>query len=126
VVSADAEAVTLAEMFVANTDVENLLLSVLRAQALLGAAAGNRRADRRVASQHQGGEAGLHARPKRPSLGLGRAGWGEGVRRVGQDAAQDVLVAGDLKAAGGDLSGGEFAREQGEDHLRSAREDEIR
>ena len=30
---------TLAEMFVANADVENLLLSVLRAQALLGAAA---------------------------------------------------------------------------------------
>jgi hypothetical protein len=48
------------------------------------------------------------------------------MRRVGQDAAQDALVAGDLNAAGGDLDGGELAREQGEDHLRPAREDEIR
>ncbi len=48
------------------------------------------------------------------------------MRRIGQDAAQDALVAGDLKAAGGDLGGGELAREQGEDHLRPAGEDEIR
>ena len=54
------------------------------------------------------------ARPKAP-------GWGDAVRRVGQDAAQDALVAGDLEAAGGDLGGGELAGEQGEDHLRRCR-----